>query len=204
MGTPTIVSATQALLGHEIHNKVYKLAFLQKNNILWNKDITTWHEDFYFNSLYLSYNPSIAKNETISYIWKARPNSISAEGNKNFTGKDKQLILLFDRYITVLLELKARNRIEYFNDKLSDLLLLLYSAYYKNDSTSDVKENCILYANKTIELFATDILKINKKQIVLRLQRLDYTFCTDLIFNPKSFPSPLSVCDFPVIYLTVS
>jgi len=181
------ISADKALIKYEVHNKVYNREFLIKNKIFWSPKIQKWHEDFYFNQLVLSYNPIIAKMDFVTYLWKSRANSISKVGNETLFAQDEQLTLLVSRYFLLLDELKARKRIEYFNQKLVDLLLVIYEIAFKKDRTLNLYKTNLESAKKLVNKFKLEILNISKEFISSRLELLTTDYDIDIFFNNKSF-----------------
>lgn len=181
------ISADKALIKNEIHNKVYNREFLIKNKIFWSPKIQRWHEDFYFNQLVLSYNPIIAKMDFVTYLWKSRANSISKIGNETIFAQDEQLTLLVSRYFLLLDELRARRRVGYFNQKLVDLLLLIYGIASKKGRTPNLYKVNLENAKKSINKFKSEILNISKELIINRLKVLTIDYNIDAFFNDESF-----------------
>lgn len=186
-GSIEYISADKALIKNEIHNKVYNREFLIKNKIFWSPKIQKWHEDFYFNQLVLSYNPIIVKMDFVTYLWKSRANSISKIGNETLLAQDEQLTLLVSRYFLLLDELKARGKIEYFNQKLVDLLFLIYGISFKKDRTPNLYNANLENAKKLINKFEPEILNISKDLIISRLELLTRDYNIEAFFNDKSF-----------------
>lgn len=182
----TTVSASRQLNTHEIHGKIYRRDFLVKHNISWDPNIILWHEDFYFNNLVLCENPNIGYIQSAIYLWKSRSDSISSMNNKDTTETDKRLVLLMDRYLILLNNLKNRTNKEFFNKKLIYIMLLIYDTYLTNPKLITEIEK---YQKMLINNYAEDICNLSRAQIIATLKTLDINFVLKYNFAEKTFIS---------------
>ncbi len=106
----------------DLHSKIYRRSFIEKNNIKFNK--TRFHEDNFFNNLLLICDPKMTIIDIPIYIYVNNPNSItSSEWDNEF----ERLEILLSNMRELILEGKKRNcdkkivlfytaiKIKYFN-----------------------------------------------------------------------------------------
>ena len=106
----------------DLHSKIYRRSFIEKNSIKFNK--TRFHEDNFFNNLLLICDPKMTIIDIPIYIYVNNPNSItSSEWDNEF----ERLEILLSNMRELILEGKKRNcdkkmvlfytaiKIKYFN-----------------------------------------------------------------------------------------
>lgn len=175
------VDCKQQLQKHEIHAKVYKRQFLLDHNIKWKTEITAWDEDFYFNKLVLSENPNIGFIVEPIYLWKIRDGSLTSDHGRSREEIIYREITLVKRYLILLAELKKRNKLEYFNKMLVNVMMLIYDTNLTYKNYENIYTESIKLAKDLLNLYKTEITALKQDNIMAGFKQLDHNFV--LVYN---------------------
>lgn len=171
-----IVDCKQQLNKHEVHAKVYRRQFLLDHNITWKTEITVRDEDFYFNNLVLSETPNIGFITEPIYLWKIHEGSITSLKGKSKDDIVYREITLIKRYLILLNELKKRNKLDYFNKKLVNAMMLIYDTNLTYKNYEKVYTESIELAKDLLNLYKADILALKQENIITEFKQLDHDF----------------------------
>ena len=142
-----------------VHAKIYKREFLNKNNIKFNE--TRYHEDNYFNNLVLLSN---AKNKIINknvYIYSNNKDSVT----KKITFKDNETYL---SNMNLLLNREIKNKevlLDYLYSKI------LYLKRINNDLTNEQKLKFNNWINKYIPKYK-ELLNVDEENLIDEIKRI--------------------------------
>ena len=153
----------------DLHGKIYRRSFLEKNNIKFNE--TRFHEDNYFNNLVLMLSPKIKELEYCVYIYRYNKNSITNLDNEN---EFLRLELLIYNLHNLVLEGLNRN----CNHELIYKIIYDKVGYFNivYQKMSDEHQKQFIYWLEKYNFNIHKYLKLDVKEIKIEEIKKDFDF----------------------------
>ena len=140
------------------HGKIYKLAFLRKNNIRFLEDLKL-NEDSYFNLVAVNCATKTARLEECTYIWKDNPNSLTRDNSdeKFFFRANTYYILGQIRGLKKIYEVTGNVKQQLIGATLKHIYdNMMLQLYYKYNDYSYIEELNSLREFKPVQDFLTE------------------------------------------------
>lgn len=147
----------------DLHGKIYRRSFLEKNNIKFNE--TRFHEDNYFNNLVLMLSPKIKELEYCVYIYRYNKKSIT---NLDHATEFLRLEILIYNLYNLILEGLIRNCNHELIYKVIFDKVCYFNTVYHNMSIEQQKQFIIWlgkYSFNIQKYLDLDIKKINLEDL---------------------------------------
>ena len=167
--------------------KSYRKQFLLEHEIRFSDNIL-WHEDTYFNQVFLSYNPKIEYLRYTGYVWLFSPNTITRDNDGEYTSKS--LCVYIDALDARLDRIKHRLSKQQREDTIIDDIVYMYCslmAKAQKHVLDTVRKNIENRLAKYILKWDRDLSFLKEENYPKISRRINESFNSSIIVPDEGF-----------------